>query len=216
MEFDFTLTGTTSMLMSNDDVDAADVLTAWQKNPDNKKMSVPGDDRSPPWTWMGRTHHDGKHLAIPQAVIMAILREAGKKMTLKGQTTFKGESQSALFIPHEYCALLVGKKQVKWSDILAIRDQTFAEQAQSVQKMGFVLMSKRAAVNNKKHLRVRARFDDWTVKGRIEIVEPTISEEILNTLFRIGGSKCGMLDWRPNAKSPGTHGQFTAKLVRAD
>lgn len=214
MEFDFTLTGRTSLLMSADNIEAADELAKWLEDPDNKKMSKRGDDRTPAWGWMIRIHHDGARFAIPQDVIMAMLREAGKKVTMSGKKTFKSETQSNLLIADEFCQLKASGKIVKMSDIQAIRNESFAKQSEAVQKMGFRLYCKRASIGSSKHVRVRPRFDAWEVSGRIEVFGEAITEDVLNTLFRIGGSKCGLLDWRPNADSPGPFGQFDHKLVR--
>jgi len=46
MEYKFKLTGATPLLVHADDVEKADLLKAWRKNPENKNLSVPGDDRS--------------------------------------------------------------------------------------------------------------------------------------------------------------------------
>jgi hypothetical protein len=221
VEYEFTLTNRTSMLMSCDSIEGADRLKEWLSNPDNKKRSVPGDDRTPPWGWQIRLHNDATvnpgnpKLAIPSAVIMAMLREAGKKLTLKGQTTFKGETQSGLFIAEEYCRFLIKGREIPMADIVALEDQPFARQAAAVQEMGFRLFMKRVAVERKKHVRVRPRFDSWSVVGRIVVDDGSaITEEILDSLFKIGGKKCGLLDWRPNSSSPGSYGQFEHGLKR--
>lgn len=54
----FELTGTTPLLMHADDVDAADALIEWRQKPDNKNISKPGDDRSPPWAWQTYLYRD--------------------------------------------------------------------------------------------------------------------------------------------------------------
>ncbi len=51
--FDATLTGITPTIMHWDNLDWADQLAAYRLRPENKKNNVPGDDRSPPFSWIG-------------------------------------------------------------------------------------------------------------------------------------------------------------------
>lgn len=110
--YKFKFTSRTSMLMHADDVEAADRLKEWRKDPSNSDLSTPGDDRSPPWTW--RTYlYAGKingqmEIVVPQSNVMAALRYAGSQMTLKGNKTFKKLSQSGISIDEEFCKLEVG------------------------------------------------------------------------------------------------------------
>jgi hypothetical protein len=110
--FKFKFTGNTAMLMHADDVEAADRLRDWRKDPSNNELSVPGDDRSPPWTWRTYLYAgdiDGqRQVVIPSSNVMAALRYAGSQMTLKGNKTFKKLSQSGIAIMDEFCALKVG------------------------------------------------------------------------------------------------------------
>jgi len=69
-EMSFELKGITPLLMHRDDVEAADEVKAWRADPKNKNISVPGDDRSPAWTWQIYCYSDGVHLAYPQENIM--------------------------------------------------------------------------------------------------------------------------------------------------
>jgi hypothetical protein len=100
------------MLMHADDVEAADRLMAWRKDPSNNELSTPGDDRSPPWTWRTYLYAgeiDGhQQVVVPSANVMAALRYAGSQMTLKGNKTFKKLSQSGIAILEEFCSLKVG------------------------------------------------------------------------------------------------------------
>jgi hypothetical protein len=211
--FDFELTGRTACLFHADDVEAADELKAWRNDPENKKASVAGDDRSPPWTWMSYLYHDGEYLCMPGANIMVALRHAAAKITMKGKTSFKSASQSGLFIPDEFCEFRGPNGRVALADVLKLRDLPFAEQAKAVQPLGFRLFVKRAKVNNKKHVRVRARFDAWSVRGSVEILDPIITPEVLRQMWELAGRYAGLLDWRPSSKeSPGPYGIFDAKL----
>jgi hypothetical protein len=116
-EFAFKFDSRTAMLMHADDVEAADRLKEWRKDPSNNELSVAGDDRSPPWTWRTYIYAgdiDGqKQIVIPQSNIMAALKYAGSQMTLKGNKTFKKLSQSGIAIGEEFCALRVGLGDAK-------------------------------------------------------------------------------------------------------
>ena len=178
-------------------------------------MSVPGDDRSPGWTWQTYLYHDGTHLTIPSDNIMATLRKAGSKIQSKGKSTFKSMAMSGLFILEEYCKLLVDDKPIALKEIVKLRDKKYSDQAAAVQDLGFKLKVKRATIGSSKNVRVRPQFDEWSVKGVISVTEPAITEDILKDLFQIAGSSVGLGDWRPSApKSPGPYGMFTSKIVR--
>ncbi len=213
MAFRFKLTGMTPLLMCADDIELSDMIKEWQKNPANKNKSVPGDDRSPPWTWKTRIYSDGEHVVLPSDNVMAILRKAGADVHLKGQKTMKSATQSDLFIPRDLVLLADGKR-VKSSDIEAI-DGTFKEQCDQVKPLGFVLFMKRAKVGQSKHVRVRPRFDKWETEWtEIQIIgdNPDIDGSVLEIILKLCG-RIGACDWRPSApKSPGPFGQFRAEV----
>lgn len=214
MEYAFTLTGRMPILFHADDVEAADELMKWRKSAENKSVSVPGDDRSPPWTWQTYLYHDGEHVAIPQENIMAALGKAGAAIPkAKGRGSFKAESQSGLVILSEFCEFRSNGKQVPMSAITALSGLTFAEQAAGGKKLGFELLVKRATVGQAKHVRVRAKFRAWTIHGTIEVLDPIIDASTLAEMFDIAGRKVGLLDWRPGSpKKPGPYGTFRPEV----
>lgn len=214
MLVDFTLTGKMPLLMHADNVEGSALLDEWRKAPENKNLSVPGDDRSPPWTWQTYCYSDGIHIVMPHENIMVALRNAGTQLTLKRQKTFKEISQSGLLMQDEYCEFRAGKNQVAIDDLTAMRDRPFAEQSELVKKMGFSLFAKRARVGQAKHVRVRPRFDAWSVSGTIAILKPEITYEVLVKLFDLAGS-VGLCDWRPGCRTPGPYGMFTSELKPA-
>jgi hypothetical protein len=207
--FQFTLTGFMPLLMHADNIEGSDELQEWRKRPANKGVSTPGDDRTPPWTWQTYCYHNGEHIVMPSENIMVALRQAGAQMTLKGKKTFKEITQSGLLISTESCEFRSNGGQVKWSDILAIRERTFAEQAAAVKVFGAELFVKRAKVGNSKHIRVRPKFKAWEVSGEIMVLKPEITSEVLKQLFELAG-KAGLCDWRPAGKTPGPYGQADA------
>jgi hypothetical protein len=214
MEYNFTLTGTTPILLHHDDVEASDDLKAWRQDPKNQSVSVPGDDRSPPWTWQTYLYHDGTHIAIPQQNVLTALRFAGAKIKHKGTATFKSMSQSGLLVDSGFFAFTNHGKRIAIGDILAFRDEPFAIHKTEARELGFELDVKRAKVGSSKHVRVRPRFDFWQVTGKITVIEPAITPEVLAQMFEIAGRFAGLCDWRPSSKvSPGHYGMFKGEVT---
>ncbi len=216
MRYSFELKGISALLVHADNVMASDDLTAWRKDPAHKSISVAGDDRSPPWTWMTYCYSDGASLCMLADAVMVALRFAGAKMIMKKQETYKAATQSGILIDEEFLPILIGTKPVKCTDIAKLKNLSFAEQLAGVEKLGFKLDVRRAVVGSSKHVRVRPRFDAWTLKGTLEVSEPAITTPVLQQLFDIAGARAGIGDWRPSARASGSRGRFTAKLTEAD
>jgi hypothetical protein len=132
-------------------------------------------------------------------------------MSLKGKTTFKEMTQSGMITTTEFCVFKNGGKQIPMSAIQAMESLTFEEQAEQAKKLGFQLWGKRARIGQAKHIRIRPRFDSWTVEGEISVIEDAITDKILKQMFDIAGN-VGLGDWRPGCKTPGPYGRFTAKV----
>lgn len=212
-KFRFTLTGVTPLLLHADDVEKSDAVKAWQKAPENKGLSVAGDDRSPPWIWQTYCYTDGKHVCVPSDNLSAALRQAGGMMTLKGNKTFKEASQAGLFLAEDFYPIDIEGKHVTVKSLQAIADKPFAQQASAVESLGFTLFVKRAKVGNNKHVRVRARFDTWQLSGTVEITSKEFDAKSVQELFELAGKYKGIGDWRPGSpKSPGRFGRFSAEL----
>lgn len=211
----FTLKGITPLLMHADDVEAASILDEWRKSPGNKNVSVPGDDRSPPWTWQTYLYRDAKNMvAMPADNVMVALRQAGAKMTLKRQTTFKAITQSGLLCTDEMLEFTNGGKQIPIAGFAENMNEKFSDQKKAVDKAGFELLIKRARVGTSKHVRVRPMFRQWVVSGVIQIMAPEITFDSLQTLFDLAGD-VGLCDWRPGCKTPGRFGMFEATVTKA-
>jgi hypothetical protein len=209
------ITGSMPMLMHADNIEWADRMEAWKNDPRNKKASKAGDDRTPPWRWIGFLNHDGKVVTIPSEYIMRCLMEGAAQVpTGKGQKTFKSQSQSGLLCTEFHWPLLVGGKPIRTDDINVLIDDefTFKDNADAVSKMGFSLFVKRAKIGNAKHIRVRPRFENWSCTGDITILDSQISKEILQSILDICGQYKGLGDWRPGAKTPGPFGMFKATV----
>ena len=177
----------------------------------NKNVSTAGDDRAPAWTWQTYCYSDGTHLAMPSENIMVALRQAGAQLILKKQKTYKEISQSGLLITTEFCELRAGGKLIAVDKLREMKEKPFGQQAAEAQKYGFRLFCKRAKIGTSKHVRVRPRFDSWSVSGRIQILANEITPEVVAQLFDLAG-RVGLGDWRPGCKTPGPFGMFSAKV----
>jgi len=215
--YDFRLVGEMPLLMCADDIEKSDEVGAWQTDPKNKNVSTKGDDRSPPWRWTTYAYTDGEHFAMPSDNIMACLRGAGAKMSIRGMRgTLKRQTQSGLIPVDEYCLFTVGGNQIPESILDEVKDQgmTFVEQKKYIERFGFKLWPKRAKVGNAKHIRVRPRFETWEVAGAVRVVAPEFTEERMRELFVLAGRE-GLCDWRPSApKSPGAFGMFVSEISK--
>jgi hypothetical protein len=211
MKVAFELTGTMPLLMHADLVEEADKLEAWRKAPENKNVSKPGDDRSPPWTWQSYLYTDGEHVVMPQDNLMVCLRMAATQLILKKQKTFKEISQSGMVMNSEYLTFRNAGKQIAVADLLAIRELPFQSQADAARDLGFRLWIKRARVGQAKHIRVRPRFESWSVSGSVIVTAPEITVDVLQKMFQLAG-RVGLCDWRPGCKTPGPFGMFSAVI----
>lgn len=217
-QYAVTITGATPLLMHNDNLDWADFLTRWRKDPSNKAASVAGDDRSPAWAWIGSLYIEGGRVAIPADNLMTVLREGGKRCpTGKGKNTFKAQSQSGIVVNESAWPLAVNDQVIDARPILAMRDeQDFEVHRSTIDALGFSLFVKRAKIGTSKHVRVRPRFDDWTASGSLTVFDDMITTDVLQNILTYAGAYAGLGDWRPSApKSPGPWGKFTASLQEA-
>lgn len=218
MRVSFELKGVMPLLMHSDDVEAADALDAWRKDPAHKNISRAGDDRSPAWTWQTYLYSDGTHITIPSQNLMVCLRYAGAQIVMKKQKTFKEASQSGLLIDSEFMEFRCNGEQIPiaafdWLKAATEEPTDFSHEVAAAKKHGFRLFTKRAKVGQSKHIRVRPRFDSWTVTGSLEVYAPEITFSVLEQMFSIAG-RGGLCDWRPNCRTPGPYGMYEAKLMK--
>jgi hypothetical protein len=209
----FELIGEMPLLMHWDNIEGGDILKEWRQDPKNKNQSVPGDDRSPAWTWHTYCYNDGEFITIPQDNVMSALMSGGSQVILKRQKTYKELSQSGILITAEHLPFEYGDGQrLSVAQLEAMRDLPFQKQAEECQRLGFRLFCKRAKIGNSKHVRVRPRFDQWKVSGELQVVSDDLPFDKLELIFNYAG-RAGLCDWRPSSpKRPGPYGMFTAKL----
>jgi hypothetical protein len=216
-KFGFYLKGLSPLIMHWDNIDWADQMeverTAIKEN--DKKQFKAGDDRCPPHTWKGYTYNDGEHIAVPNDCLRSCLLKASARVTLSGKKTYKELSQCGVLFDDLFVKFLNNGEQIPWQPVDKIAG-VFAAQSQAVRDLGFALFVKRAAVDRKKHVRVRARFDAWSVEGSLTIIDEQIKDETLRRIWEIAGLYIGLCDWRPGSpKSPGPYGRFAATLKAA-
>ena len=218
-QYQITLNGLTPLLMHNDNLAFTEKIQAWRKDPANKEHSQPGDDRTPPWTWIGYSYHDGKNLGISSDNIMTLLREGGAKVLVgmgRGKETYKKQTQSGIMLDQQQFDLFVNNSLVPISKIKPlIGDLDFSKHIDAAESLGFELLVKRAKVGKAKHIRVRPMFRYWSVSGSLTVIDEEmtgLTENILNIVLNQAGALCGLCDWRPSSPNSGTFGKFSPDI----
>jgi hypothetical protein len=221
VKYRINLTGESPLLMHADDLQWRAKLDRWLTNPENKRLSKAGDDRTPAWKWLGYVYHDAHRFGLPADNLMTMLREGGAKVpTGKRGATFKRQSQSGLIVDQLMWPIMTAAAiEVPWAPFTALEEEKDYElhEAAAVEH-GFELFAKGVTVGRAKHIRVRPRFDVWTTSGTMTVVDETITEEILRLILEMAGTYCGLGDWRPSSPSkPGPWGRFRSDVkVLAD
>jgi hypothetical protein len=204
--------------MHHDDIDWADKMTAWKNDAANKKSGVAGDDRSPSWRWIGSLYHDNKLIVIPQDNIMRSIMEGGAMVPVPGGKsgkTFKSQTQSGIASADAYWPLTVNGQTISVAEVHKLMQiEDFAAHKEAVLEHGFSLFLKRARIGQAKHIRVRPRFDSWSVSGTLIVLDKQITQAVLTDILMYSGQYKGLGDWRPGGKTPGPYGMFTAKVTK--
>lgn len=217
MDYRVTLTGTQPLLMHKDNLEWEDRIKSWRENPENKKYSVRGDDRSPSWTWLSSLYSDDNVIAIPGDNIMAMVREGGALVPVPGGRngkTFKAQTQSGILLLDWYWPLLVEGKQIPVAPFFALEgNMHFDEHMHTARSNNFNLYIKRVKIGQSKHVRVRPMFRNWSVSGAVRVTDEQIDPNSLQAIFEMAGKLKGLCDWRPSSKTPGPYGTFTAEVV---
>lgn len=219
-QYRVTLEGLAPLLMHSDNLSFGEKIQSWRKDPANKEASVGGDDRSPPWTWLGYTYHDTKVIGIPSDNLMTMLREGGAKVkTGKGAETYKKQTQAGILIDTEQWDLLInGGKTIDFETLYGVLngETNFATHIETVEALGFELLVKRAKVMQAKHIRVRPLFRDWAATGTLTVHDEKqsgLTKAILKTILEQAGALVGLGDWRPSSpRASGSFGKFRASV----
>jgi hypothetical protein len=214
--YEIVLKGQTALLMHSDNVEWSDFMDEWRSDPENKKTSKAGDDRSPAFRWLGCCYHDGERLTIPAENVARCMMEAAGLVPVPGGKsgkTFRAQSQSGMMSESPNWEFFVGGKPVPWSALEALKDEPkFANHKKIAASLGFSLHVKRAKIAMSKHVRVRPMFPDWSARGRIAVWDEMLTREVLEKILDIAGRYKGLCDWRPGGRTPGSYGMFTAQI----
>lgn len=218
-QYKITLNGLTPLLMHNDNLSFGERLQAWRRDPANKENSMPGDDRTPPWTWIGYTYHDGKNFGVSSDNIMTMLREGGAKVLAgKGKETYKKQSQSGIMLDQQQFQILINGAPVEIKGVQElIGNLDFSHHLDIAEQLGFELLVKRAKIGRAKHVRVRPMFRTWQLVGSLTVLDEELTgltQVVITTILNQAGALCGLCDWRPSSPSSGTFGKFAPTVEK--
>ena len=215
--YELTITGRMPMLMHHDNIEWSDAMDEWKADAQNKKTSKAGDDRSPAFRWIGAHYHDGQFVCIPTQNISKCLMEGAAMVPVpgaKGSKTFKAQTQSGMAFSEAFAALRVHGNVVPWEDIASLMDEKdFKVHQKRAADLGFMLYMKRAKIGMTKHIRVRPRFDNWSLSTRFNVFDEQLTPKVLTEIASYAGTYKGLGDWRPGGKTPGPWGTFDATVT---
>lgn len=206
-KYKFSIEGLTPMLMHrNPMLDDEEVVVSGGKK---------GDDRYPADKWKQYLYLDSGTIVMPESNIKAALEKAGARISIGNRRTLKMAAASAIFFDDLFVPLLINGKVIKTSAIEAIKG-SFDKQQAGAEKLGFTLDVRPASVNSAKHIRVRPRFQAWSIIGTFDTDDEELTEPRLKELFSLAGHIAGLCDYRPSSpKRPGAYGRFRAEIESA-
>ena len=218
-KYSVTLTGSTPLLMHYDNIEWADFMEEWKNNPDNKKDSRAGDDRTPAWRWLGSVYHDGRVVGMPNENLMRCIMEGGAMVPVPGGRsgkTYKSQTQSGMMCVETIWPLFLNGEMVPWDDLFALKNEkSFKAHRESAELLGFNLNIKRAKIGTSKHIRVRPEFPvGWVLRGTLAVWDEQITADALARILAFAGQYKGLGDWRPGGKTPGPYGTFQAEVTK--
>lgn len=218
-QYSVNLKGLTPLLMHNDNLAYSEKIMAWRKDPGNKEHSIPGDDRTPPWTWLGYIYHDGAILGVPSDNLMTMLREGSAKLlTGKGRETYKKQSQSGVAIDQQQFNLLVNGSLIPLEALEPlVGNLNFGEHIAAAEALGFELLVKRGRIGQTKNVRVRPMFRQWELQGSLTVLDEEqsgLTQDAIQKILNLAGSLCGLCDWRPSSpRASGPFGKFQSVVT---
>jgi hypothetical protein len=216
--YEVVIEGDSPLLMHADSIEWADRMQKWKDDPSTRKFSKAGDDRSPAFRWLGCVYHDGRHVCIPFEVLSSCLLGGGAMVPVPGKSnkTFKAQTQSGMRIQEVTCPLMVSGAAVEWKRIADLEQESdFEKHQKRAESLGFELFVKRAKIGAAKHVRVRPKFNAWSITFNVAVIDDQITETVLSQVITYAGAYKGLGDWRPGSpKSPGPYGTFKLKSIR--
>ena len=214
--FDVVITGEMPLLMHHDSIEGREEVQGWIRDPANKKKSVKGDDRTPPWTWRTYLYTDGKHVTMLSDNVRRVMSQGATDVLVgKGQKTWKEESVSRTQFPSEHLKFEYtdnpddGWRQASMVQIMTVANMPlFSDQCAAAKKLGFVLDCRPVRVGTTKHIRVRPKFAFWRISFVLRALDERITRNVVQQWFDVAGKK-GLCDNRPSSpKTPGYFGTF--------
>lgn len=156
-------------------------------------------------------------MGIDSDNLMTMLREGGARLkTGNKNETYKKQTQYGLFVDQIQFDLLVSGKKIPVAPINEyIGNMDFYAHESFAEQQGFELFVKRSKIGQTKHVRVRPMFRDWTAIGSITVIDEEqsgLTRDVLQRVLDLAGGMCGLGDWRPSSRTPGSFGKFTATL----
>jgi hypothetical protein len=215
-----TATGIQPLIMHADNIEWADEMEKWKLNKDNKASSKAGDDRTPAWRWLGCLYHDAGNIVIPTANVMRCLMEAGAQVYVPGAKhgkTFKSQTQSGIMPTSLGWPLLLNgqNKPLASTSLMAlVGNKDFEVHKQVAIDNGFELFVKRVPIGQAKHIRVRPRYERWSITGELIVIDEQITHEVLVNIVEVAGARKGFCEWRPGGKTPGVYGTFRGEVEK--
>ena len=213
------IVGKMPLLLHNDNIEWADELAAWRKNPEIKKSTTPGDDRTPGFTWMGSLYTHNGLLVMPSKNIDACLMKAAGQITRRGMKTYRSDIVSNLITDETQFPILLKGKPFKIESISSLaKERDFGEHKRRVAELDvnsgdgegmrtFSLHVVRGAIGTGKHVRVRPMLRNWSVEMVVNVTDHSLGS-VLPDVLKIAGRSIGLGDWRPGGKTPGRYGTF--------
>jgi hypothetical protein len=209
------LENVTPLLMHRDNLEFKPTVERWQRDPANRDKSIPGDDRSPAWGWLGSLYHDGKVVALPTDCVMASCMGAGAEVKAgRGRKSLKAQTQSGMAFAEPFLAFTCnGGTSIKMAALQSLaQEENFDQHVAVVRDQGFALDIRRVRIGDRKNVRVRPVFDTWHARGVLNVWDDALTEDALATVFYLAGDKYGLCEWRPSGRRPGPFGRFRATL----
>jgi hypothetical protein len=205
--------------MHRDNLEFKAAIEKWQRDPANRDKSVPGDDRSPAWGWIGSLYHDGAALALPTDCVMASCMGAGTEVKApRGKKSMKAQTQSGMAFQDPFLAFTTNgaRARVDMAPILRLQqEENFDLHLELARALGFDLDIRRARIGTSKHVRVRPMFSTWHASGALNVWDDALTADVLETIFYLAGDKYGLLEWRPSGRRPGPFGRFRATVTKS-
>lgn len=221
----FTIKGTMPLLLHADNVEWSDELSAERSRTQSQREKDGhtvrrGDDRDPAWTWMGYMYKslDEKVFTVPNQNLSAAIIIAATRTQKKPRGSYKADAASQIAFDSIDLEFFCDGKQIEVKDIQNLRNEpNFEKHREAAKDLGFKLDMRRAKVGASKHVRVRPRFEKWSISGVIRLHPGPIraikgamdrsDAPTLEDLLNYAGN-VGLGDWRPGSPHPGAFGMF--------